>query len=70
MINGNIKTFMGKLGLILLVLVTAFYLTVIVISKSQFPLALFWLLIFLGIICLVMLGKFYFYNSKQINHRE
>ncbi|OUS73473.1 hypothetical protein B5G52_04305 [Pseudoalteromonas sp. A601] len=66
----RLKTFMGKLGLILLVLVTAFYLTVIVISKSQFPLALFWFLIFLGIICLVMLGNFYFYNSKQINHRE
>lgn len=70
MINGNIKTFMGKLGLILLVLVTAFYLTVIVISKSQFPITLFWLLISLGFIGLAMLGKFYFYHSKQINHRK
>ena len=70
MINGNVKTFMGKLGLILLALVTVFYLTVIVISKSQFPLAFFWLLIFLGIICFAILGKFYFYHAKQINHRK
>lgn len=65
MINGNIKTFMGKLGLILLVLVTAFYLTVIVISKSQFPITLFWLLISLGFIGLAMLGKFYFFIRSK-----